>query len=353
MTRQISFIEAIREGTQIAMDNDPSTFLMGLAVNDPKAIFGSTAGLEARFGSKRVLDMPTAENGMTGVAVGAALAGKRPIMVHQRVDFALLALDQIVNSAAKWHAMFNGQRSVPLTIRMIQGRGWGQGPQHSQSLQATFAHFPGLKVVMPSSPYDAKGLFIAAIEDDNPVIFLEHRWLGNTFGPVPEGHYTSPLGVARMARPGSDVTLVANSYGTLEALRAAELLLEDGIDCEVIDLRTIKPLDTATILESVARTGRLVAIDHGWKTFGIAGEIVATVTETIFGALKCAPARVAPPDAYVPTTASLANAFYPTTTTIVNAVRRMYELAPKTDEQLGFDPARIQDVPDASFRGPF
>jgi pyruvate dehydrogenase E1 component beta subunit len=353
VSRQLSFNDAIREATEIAMAADPATFLMGLGVTDPKGIFGSTLGLEGRFGAQRVLDMPTAENGMTGIAVGAALAGKRPIMVHQRVDFALLALDQIVNSAAKWNAMFNGQRSVPLTIRMIVGRGWGQGPQHSQSLQATFGHFPGLKVVMPSTPHDAKGLLIAAIEDENPVIFLEHRWLGNTFGPVPEGHYRVPLGTSRIVRAGNDVTLIACSYATLETLRAAELLLEDGIDCEVIDLRSIKPLDTAALEASVARTGRVVAIDHGWKTFGVAGEIVALLAESQFAALRTAPVRIAAPDVYVPTTASMANAFYPSTTMIVNAVRKMYGLAPKTERQLGFDPERVADIPDASFRGPF
>jgi pyruvate/2-oxoglutarate/acetoin dehydrogenase E1 component len=351
--RTITYNEALREGTAVAMAADPSTFLMGLGVPDPKAVFGTTAGLQAQFGPERVLDMPTAENGMTGVAVGAALTGKRPIMVHQRVDFTLLALDQIANSAAKWSTMFNGQGSVPLTIRMIMGRGWGQGPQHSQNLQATYGHFPGLKVVMPSTPHDAKGLLIAAIEDDNPTIVLEHRWLGNTIGHVPEGHYSIELGRARVARSGNDVTLVGSGYSTLESLRAAELLAEDGIECDVIDLRTIKPLDSATIVASAARTGRFVAVDSGWKTFGVAGELVALVSENAFERLKTAPVRVTPPDAYVPTTQSLANVYYPSTAAIVNAVRKMYDLPPKTELDLGFDPDRLLDVPDASFRGPF
>lgn len=351
--RTITYAEALREGTAVAMAADPSTFLMGLGVPDPKAIFGTTTGLQAQFGPERVLDMPTAENGMTGIAVGAALVGKRPIMVHQRVDFTLLALDQIANSAAKWSTMFGGHGNVPLTIRMIMGRGWGQGPQHSQNLQATYGHFPGLKVVMPATPHDAKGLLIAAIEDDNPAIVLEHRWLGNTIGEVPEGHYTVELGKARVARSGNDVTLAASGYSTLEALRAAELLASFGINCEVIDLRTIKPLDSETIVASAARTGRFVAVDSGWRTFGIAGELVALVAEHAFGSLKAAPVRVTPPDAYVPTTKSLANAFYPSTATIVNAVRAMYGLRPKTEADLGFDPDRLLDVPDASFRGPF
>ena len=187
---------------------------------------------------------------------------------------------------------------------------------------------------MPATPHDAKGLLIAAIEDDNPTIVLEHRWLGTTIGEVPEGHYTLPLGKARIARAGTDVTIAASGYSTLESLRAAELL-------------------AATIVTSAARTGRFVAVDSGWKTFGIAGELVALVSEQAFSKLKAAPARVTPPDAYVPTTASLANAYYPSTTTIVNAVRAMYGLAPKTELELGFDPDRLLDVPDASFRGPF
>jgi pyruvate dehydrogenase E1 component beta subunit len=351
--RTITYNEALREGTAEAMSADPNTFLMGLGVPDPKAIFGTTTGLQQQFGAARVLDMPTAENGMTGVAVGAALAGKRPIMVHQRVDFTLLALDQIANSAAKWSTMFNGQRSVPLTVRMIMGRGWGQGPQHSQNLQATYGHFPGLKVVMPATPHDAKGLLIAAIADDNPTIVLEHRWLGNTIGQVPEGNYAVEIGKARIARAGADVTLAASGYSTLEALRAAELLGDDGISAEVVDLRTIKPLDVATIVASAAKTGRFVAVDSGWKTFGIAGELVTLVVEHAWSELKCAPARVTPPDVYVPTTLSLANAYYPSTATIVNTVRAMFALPPKTELDLGFDPNRLLDVPDASFKGPF
>jgi pyruvate dehydrogenase E1 component beta subunit len=283
VSRDLKFFQALKEATEIAMTRDPSVYLMGLGVPDPKGIFGSTLNLHKKFGDDRVLDMPTSENGMTGVAIGSALAGMRPVLTHQRIDFALLSIEQIVNQAAKWHYMFGGLMKIPLVIRMIVGRGWGQGPQHSQSLQAWFAHVPGLKVVMPATPHDAKGLLIASIEDDNPVIFIEHRWLYGMSGQVPEGHYTVPLGQARVARTGRDLTIAATSYMTLEALRAAERLAEEGIDVEVVDVRTLKPLDETTILGSVKKTGRLIVADTGWKTMGIGAEIVARAAEECQG----------------------------------------------------------------------
>lgn len=353
MMRELSYASAIREATIQSMERDETVYLMGLGATDPKGIFGTTLGLEDRFGSSRVLDMPTAENGMTGVAVGSALVGMRPVMVHQRIDFTLLALDQIANSAAKWYSMFNFQRSVPLTIRMILGRGWGQGPQHSQSLQATFGHFPGLKVAMPVTAYDAKGMLMSAIADPNPVLVLEHRWLHNIVGAVPEDAYETPLGIARVAREGGDVSVVATGYGVLESLRAAEVLEKHGVSAEVLDLRSIRPLDEATILKSVRKTGRLIAVDSGWKTFGVAGEIVSIVSELAFDALKSAPIRVCAPDTYVPTAPALANEFYFSTVDIVNAAGRFFGLPRMADADCGLDPARLKDVPDKSFRGPF
>jgi pyruvate/2-oxoglutarate/acetoin dehydrogenase E1 component len=351
--RQLSYGDAIREATDQAMAADASVYVMGLGVTDPKAIFGTTAGLEGRYGSKRVMDMPVAENGMTGVAIGSALAGMRPLMIHQRIDFALLAVDQIVNNAAKWHYMFNGAQSVPLVIRLIVGRGWGQGPQHSQSLQATFGHVPGLKVVMPATPHDAKGLLIAAIEDPNPVIYIEHRWLHSTFGPVPEAYYTTPIGSCAIVRPGSDVTVACTSYGLLDALRAADALARDGIAAEIVDIRTVSPLDETTILASVLRTGRLVVVDTGWKSLGFAAEVVAMVSERAHGYLQAAPARVTAPDGYVPTSPGLADAYYPTALTVVNAVRATLALRPLTDAEAQLPVPAASDVPDAAFRGPF
>jgi pyruvate dehydrogenase E1 component beta subunit len=350
MSRELKFFQAIHEAIDLCMAKDCSVYVMGLGVPDPKGIFGTTLGLQQKYGRQRVLDMPTAENGMTGVAIGSALVGMRPILAHQRIDFALLAIEQMVNQAAKWHYMFGGQMRSPLVIRMIVGRGWGQGPQHSQSLQAWFAHVPGLKVVMPTTPYDAKGLLVASIEDNNPVVFIEHRWLYSITGHVPEGVYRVPLGSARVIREGDDLTIAATSYMTLEALRAAEILAEDGIRAEVVDIRTLKPLDAGTILESVRKTGHLIVADTGWKSVGFAAEIVALVAEEAFHMLKTPPRRVALPDCPTPTTPALANQYYPRSAHIVETARRMMGYDPVAPVVLAAAPL---DVPDLSFTGPF
>ena len=262
--RSITFAQAINEALIQGMTEDPNVYIMGEGVPAPKGIFGTTTGLRDKFGENRVLDMPVAENGMTGVAIGSAIMGMRPILTHQRVDFALLAMDQMVNQAAKWHYMFGGKHIVPLVIRLIVGRGWGQGPQHSQSLQSWFAHIPGLKVVMPTTPQDAKGLLLASIRDDNPVIFLEHRWLHNISDRVKSENYDTPLGKARISREGEDLTIVSTSYMTLEALRVAEWLEKAGVSTEVVDVRSLRPLDTETIVNSVEKTGKLLVTDTGW-----------------------------------------------------------------------------------------
>jgi pyruvate dehydrogenase E1 component beta subunit len=351
LTRQLTCAQAINEATAICMERDPSVYITGLGVPDPKGIFGTTLGLQQRFGERRVFDMPCSENAMTGVAIGSALAGMRPIMTHQRVDFALLALEQLVNQAANWHYMFGGQMKMPLVIRMLIGRGWGQGPQHSQNLHAWFAHIPGLKVAMPATPHDAKGMLITSIEDDNPVIFLEHRWLHGVKGDVPEGHYQVPLGKARIAREGHDITLVCTSYMLLEGLQAAELLADEGISVEVIDLRSIKPFDNATIRDSVRKTGRLLAADTGWLTGGFGAEIVASITESAWPSLKCAPRRIALPDCPTPTSHALTEHYYPRTAEICSATRDMLDRppapAPPPDTQTP------HDVPSPTFKGPF
>jgi pyruvate dehydrogenase E1 component beta subunit len=350
--RRLKFTQAIREALDLCMAKDPTVYLMGLGVPDPKGVFGTTLGLEQKHGRGRVMDMPASENGMTGVALGSALVGMRPVISHQRIDFALLAMDQIVNQAAKWHFMFGGQLSVPMVIRLIVGRGWGQGPQHSQSLQAWFAHIPGLKVVMPTSPLDAKGLLIASIEDNNPVIFIEHRWLHNVTGWVPEGVYRLPLGKAKIIREGKDVTIVAASYMTVESLRAADRLAEEGIAAEIIDLRTLSPLDDALILKSVRKTGRLIVADTGCKSFGSSAEIVAKVAEEALGHLKSPPIRVSLPDCPAPTAPSLANQYYPLTVYFVAAAKRMMGLSTVTSSS-PVETSEPLDVPDVTFAGPF
>ncbi len=346
--RELRYSEAIGEALDLCLEKDPSVYLMGLGVPDPKGIFGTTLGLQQKYGTNRVLDMPTAENGMTGIALGSALVGMRPVMVHQRMDFAILAMEQIVNQAAKWRYMFGAKAKVPMVIRLLIGRVWGQGTQHSQSLHAWFAHIPGLKVVMPATAADAKGLLISAIEDDNPVIFIEHRWLYNIKGMVPMGVTREPLGKARVVREGRDVTLVGVSYMTLEAIRAAEYLAEEGISSEVIDLRSVRPLDRVTILASVRKTGRLVMSDTSWATAGISAEILAIASEDAFDALKAAPVRLTLPDCPIPSTPGLANECYPHANDIASAACRM--LGKNFNPRPMLTPL---DIPDASFTGPF
>ena len=353
VNRPLKFFQAINEAIDLCMTKDPAVYIMGLGVPDPKGIFGTTLGLLEKHGRGRVMDMPTSENGMTGVAIGSAIVGMRPILTHQRMDFTLYSIEQIVNQAEKWHYMFAGQMKVPLVIRMIVGRGWGQGPQHSQSLQAWFAHIPGLKVVMPATPYDAKGLLIASVEDNNPVIFIEHRWLYNIFGNVPEGVYRVPLGRARIAREGKDITIVATSHMVLEALRAAEVLSSSGIQGEVVDIRSLKPLDKEAIVESVRKTGRVIAVDGAWRTAGISAEILAIVAEEAYLDLKCKPQRVTFPEAPTPTTRALADHYYPRAIHILNAARKMMELPEKTEEELGMKSDTPLDIPEAAFTGPF
>jgi pyruvate dehydrogenase E1 component beta subunit len=355
MPRQLKYYEAILEATDQKMAQDPNVYLMGLGVPDPKGIFGTTSGLSAKYGLDRVMDMPTSENAMTGVAIGSAIAGMRPIMTHQRVDFFLLALDQLINNAAKWHYMFGNQMKVPLVIRLIIGRGWGQGPQHSQSLHSIFSHIPGLKVVMPSTPYDAKGLLISAIEDDNPIVYLEHRWLHGVFGEVPEETYRVPIGKAKIVQEGTDVTIIACSHMVLEALQAAKWLEKEGISVELIDLRTIKPLDQKTILRSVRKTKRVVVADPDWKTVGLSAEIVAMIAEESHTPLKCPPLRIAYPDRLTPTSWALANHFYPTAKHIAVGVLNMMQKQTSAKALLEeiLNTSQPLDVPNRAFCGPF
>lgn len=352
MTRQLKYYEALREAQDQCMGVDEHVMLMGLGVPDPGGIFGTTKGLQEKYGPERVMDIPLSENAMTGVAIGGAITGLRPVMTHQRVDFSLAAMDQIVNQAAKWRYMFDGKHKVPLVIRMIIGRGWGQGPQHSQSLHSWFAYIPGLKVIMPTTAYDAKGLLISAIEDDNPVIFLEHRWLYGTSDFVPEEMYRSPIGKVRVLREGKDITLVSCSYMTLEAMRSAEILAEMGVDAEVVDLRSLRPLDEEGILQSVRKTGRLIAVDGAGISFGMTAEIVALASEKAFSSLKEAPVRIGLPDHPAPTSPALADDYYPRDCHIVAATLKMFGMPYK--ESLFAKPTdRRLDQPDPEFKGPF
>ncbi|MBU1006839.1 MAG: alpha-ketoacid dehydrogenase subunit beta [Candidatus Omnitrophica bacterium] len=343
----ITYAQAINQALTQLMKRDKSVFIMGLGVDDPRRVFGSTANLSEEFGKKRVFEIPISENAITGVAIGASLCGMRPIMTHQRMDFMFYAFDQIMNHAAKWNYMSGGESPVNITIRTIVGRGWGQGAQHSQSLQSLFAHMPGLKVVMPATPYDAKGLLISSVMDGNPVIFIEHRSLYKRKGAVPERFYKIPLGKARLVRRGKDVTIVATSQMVSESIKAAGNLKKCGIDAEVIDLRTIKPLDKNKIFASIRKTGRLIVADTSWKNCGVSAEIAALAAEETFKYLKSPVARIALKDTPAPTSVELEKIFYPGWEDIVYAAKRMISgKKPKFSR-------RKKEVIDTEFKGPF
>lgn len=357
MNRKIKYATAVREAIDLCMKKYPSVFIIGPGVPDPKGVFGTTLNLFDKYGHDRVLDMPLCENGMAGVCIGAALTGMRPIMVYQRIDFALLSIDEIINNAAKWHYMFGGVSNVPVVFRMIIGRGWGQGAQHSQNLQALFAHIPGLKVVMPATPYDVKGLLISSVEDNNPVIFIEHRWLYNIEGYVPKKMYRVPIGKAKIVRKGGDITIAATSYMTVESIKASNILEKLGVNPEIVDIRTIKPLDKDLIITSVKKTGNLLVVDSGWRTGGIASEVITSVVENICNDLECPPQRICLPDVPTPTSHALTKYFYPGHVDIIKKVLKMLNKKGKyVDNVLRLEQKSRQvplDIPDLSFTGPF
>lgn len=322
VSRIITFEKAVNEAIFQEMKRDKRVFLFGLDVTDHKRIFGTTKGLEV-FGSERFFGTPLSEDAMTGVALGAAITGLRPIHVHIRADFLLLAMNQLMNMVATASFGSAGKLKAPLVIRAIIGRGWGQGFQHSKSMQSIFAHIPGLKVVMPSRPYDAKGLLISAIRDDNPIIFLEHRWLYWMEGDVPSNPYTIPLGKSHILRSGKDITIVATSWMNIEAFEAAEILSrKHGIEAEIIDVRTIYPLDDESIVKSVTKTGYCIVADYDWEFCGFSAEVAARVAEKCFNKLKSPVGRIAFPHTFTPTTRPLENAFYPNAATIIREVEK-------------------------------
>lgn len=319
--RKLSYSLAINEALHQSMETDPSVFLIGQGVKSPWYVGNTAQGLLAKFGDKRVIDTPVSENAVTGAAVGAALAGMRPVVVHPRMDFMYYAFDPIINEAANWFYMNGGKLSVPVVIWGIINRGGEQAAQHSQALHSIFSHVPGLKVVMPATPYDAKGLMVAAIRDPNPVVFIDDRWLYGLEEDVPEELYEVEIGKAALRKKGSDVTIAATSYMAREAVRAAQALTEIQISAEVIDLRTVKPVDTGLLFKSVRKTGRLVVADGGWRTCGYAAEIAALVSESIFDYLKAPVRRVTLPDCPAPASNHLEKEFYRSSKDIIKAVK--------------------------------
>ena len=344
----LSYVEALREGTDLEMTRDPSVLVYGLDVDDPKAIQGTTRGLLEKFGPERVFGTPLSEDAMTGAAIGMALAGLRPIHVHIRMDFLMLAMNQLINVAAKSRYMYGGRVALPLVIRAMIGKSWGQGAQHSQGLYSFFMHVPGLKVVAPATPHDAKGCLIAAIRDDNPVIYIDHRHLHFHKGPVPEGCYTVQPGKARITAPGSDITIVGISAMQPECLAARHYLAQVGINAEIIDPIWLSPLDGDTIAESVEKTGRLLVVDNGWVTCGAGAELVAQVAERLMGVRDLRVQRMGFAPVTCPTTRCLEDLFYPNGRTIAASARDLVE-----GTRTGWIPEENPELARLEFKGPF
>jgi pyruvate/2-oxoglutarate/acetoin dehydrogenase E1 component len=313
----VSVNEAIRQAQIDQLQEDENALILGLNAASPLGIFGTVAGLVEQFGAHRVIETPASEAALTGIALGMATAGMRPILIHQRFDFSLLGIDQLVNQVAKWHFMYGGKLRAPLTVRVIVGRGWGQGPQHSQALHAWLAHVPGLQVVMSSFPQDSYDALRFVTTNDVPTIFVEHRWVHYVRGSLEkrQSHHLQKFAVRRV---GSDVTLVGTSYMVIECIAAAKLLETRGISAEVVDQMLISPLDISGVASSASKTGRLVVADIGTKSFGVGAEIVSRLVEGGL-ILRTAPVRIGLPDMPTPTAVTLASHFYPTATDIANA----------------------------------
>jgi pyruvate/2-oxoglutarate/acetoin dehydrogenase E1 component len=325
--RELTYAQAINEALRQCMKEDERVILLGEDIGVYGGVFQVTAGLLNEFGPERVIDTPIAEAGFTGAAVGAALTGMRPVVEIMFIDFTTVAMDMIINQMAKMHYMFGGRGKVPMVLRINIGAGRGTAAQHSQSFHALFMHIPGLYLAVPSTPYDAKGLMIEAIRNDNPVVFVEHKKLYVEKGDVPEESYTIPFGRADIKREGSDLTIVATHALVTRSLNAADEVAKEGIDVEIVDPRTLVPLDRSTILESVKKTGRLLVADEGHKTCGVAAEISAMVAEEAIYYLKAPVARVCSPDTPVPFSPPLEQAYIPDVKDLVPAIKRLMEYA--------------------------
>jgi len=323
--RTLTYAQAIREAHAQMLALDARVFVIGQGLWSPWYAGSSLEGLDREFGCARVVDTPVSENAVTGMAVGAALAGLRPIVFHPRMDFMLLAMDPIVNQAANWSYLFGRDSGVPLVIRSVINRGGEQGAQHSQALHAMFMHVPGLKVVMPSTPADAKGLLMVAMADPGPVLYIDDRWLYAESGEVPAQPFTVKIGEAAVRREGSDVTLIGISWMASECVRAAGILEREGIDAEVIDLRSLKPWDKEMVAASVSRTGRAVVADGGWRSAGASADVAAEISERVFDHLLAPVARVALPDAPAPANRAEEQAYYPGAEQIAAAARALLD----------------------------
>lgn len=323
-TREMSYAEALRDAMAIALERDPTVILMGEDIGTYGGAFQVTGDLVERFGKDRVMDTPISELGGAGVAVGAALTGLKPIYEFQFSDFAALAMEQIVNQAAKLRYMLGGEAAVPVVFRMPSGSGTGAAAQHSQSFEAWFGHVPGLKVVQPSTPADAKGMLLAALEDPDPVIVFEHKLLYKMKGEVPEGYYTTPIGKAAVVRKGKDLTIVASAIMVHRAMEAAAKLAAEGIEAEVVDLRTVRPIDRDTIIASVKKTGKLLCVYEGVRTLGVGAEISALIAESeAFDYLDAPIQRLGGAEAPIPYNPDLERAAVPQAPGIEDVARKL------------------------------
>ncbi len=343
--RLLKYNQAISEATVQAMEEDENIFVTGHAVDYPSGIFGTTNEAAEKY-PDRVFDCPSMENAFTGIAVGAAAVGKRPVFVSPRADFIFLSFDNLLNLACKWRYMYGGNAgNVPVVFRAVVGKGWGQGATHSQIMHAPLAHFPGLTVAMPSTPADAKGLLLSALQASHPVVIFEHRALFNMEGPVPEEMEAIPFGEANILRQGTDITIVATSLMALEATVAADELQKLGISVEVVDPRTIRPLDEKAILKSVAKTGRLIVADTSWEMCGFSSEVAALVVEKGFHSLKAPVQRLSLANCPTPVSLPLETAFYPKASTLAKVALEMLKVEENNDL------SRI-DLTD-TFKGPY
>ena len=341
--------EAIFQALEHALEADERVFLMGLDIDDHIGILGTTKGLSERYGADRVFTTPLSEDAMTGVAVGAAMAGMKPVHIHIRMDFLLLCMNQLINIAAKAHYMYGGKVTVPLVVRCIIGKSWGQGAQHSQALHSLFMHIPGLKVVAPSNAYDAKGLLLAAIDDPNPVIFMEHRLLYNTQAEVPKAEYRVEIGKSKRVREGTDITIVAISNMVMEALRAAKLLEKQGLSVEVIDPVSLSPLDMGPIIKSVDKTRHLLVVDNAWLNCGSSAEIITQICEAGIGTVNVK--RMGFAATTCPTTPTLEDEFYPNPLTIAQAAIVLTEYEVNNQWPPNEDETKL--IYQMQFKGPF
>lgn len=339
MSKLITFTESIRQATEESLDRDPHVVVLGLGVSYKNGADGTMGDLKERY-PNRVFDTPVSEFCNTSAAVGMALTGLRPIVHHSRVEFGLFAIDSIVTQAAKWNYMFGGGNPVPIVFRLAVGRQWGNGPQHTQAMYSLFGSVPGLKVVIPSSPKAAKGLLNSAVKDNNPVVYLEPRWLYGLKEEVSEEYFEMPLDKARVVRSGKDITVVTYGDGVIDAIRASEIAFRNGIDVEIVDLVSINPIDYDAVYTSVEKTGRLLCLDTTNGMFNVGGEIISKVCVNQFAALKISPQQISTPNVPCPTSTALTDNFYPTKVDIANRVLELFGKSIHT-EPLSFEDLNI------------